>query len=119
MAINSIAEWSFSQWKYHICINSFYILYNSSNEMNQLYLLSWHWLLVAVICKLWLIPNQSESWQSYYYGGAAASVLNIVWLSAAPVFIIIQTLGMQWAGASGVSISGPFSTQTDLELQQF
>ena len=51
--------------------------------------------------------------------GTAASVLNIVWLSAAPVFIIRQTLGMQWAGASGVSISGPFSTRTDLELQQF
>ena len=49
--------------------------------------------------------------------GTAASVLNIVWLSAAPVFIIRQTLGMQWAGASGVSISGPLST--DLELQQF
>ena len=39
VAINCIAEWSFSQWQYHICINSFYILYNSSDEMIQLYLL--------------------------------------------------------------------------------
>ena len=51
--------------------------------------------------------------------GTAASVLNIVWPTPAPAFIIIQALGMQWAGASGVSISGPLSTRTDLELQQF